>query len=185
MGKNITIPAILSVFVFTILIGSSMSFADAAIYMKIEGIDGEATAQGHEKWIELNSFQFGVGRSVSDSGGGGGRSTSPPSFSEVVVTKDADSTSPKIFTETVVGAAKKIEIHFVQTSAGEQQTYMKYTLSNTLFSGYSVSSGGDRPSESLSLNFAKFEMEFIPFDEAGRAGTPVKAGYDLALGRTV
>ncbi len=32
------------------------------IYLKYDGIDGDVTAEGHEKWIELNSFQWGVGR---------------------------------------------------------------------------------------------------------------------------
>ena len=30
----------------------------AAIYMKVEGVDGRATAAGREKWIELGSIQF-------------------------------------------------------------------------------------------------------------------------------
>ena len=33
-----------------------------AIYMKFGSIDGAVTTKGFEKWIELNSFQWGVGR---------------------------------------------------------------------------------------------------------------------------
>ena len=33
-----------------------------AIYMKWDGIGGQVTTQGFDKWIELNSFQFGIGR---------------------------------------------------------------------------------------------------------------------------
>ena len=29
------------------------------IYMNYNNIPGDATADGHEKWIELNSFQWG------------------------------------------------------------------------------------------------------------------------------
>ncbi|WP_439579649.1 type VI secretion system tube protein Hcp, partial [Elioraea sp.] len=29
--------------------------------MKYDGIDGNVTAKGYEKWIELNSFQVGSG----------------------------------------------------------------------------------------------------------------------------
>ena len=35
-----------------------------AIYMKWDGIDGAVTTQGFEKWIELSSFQWGVGRAI-------------------------------------------------------------------------------------------------------------------------
>ncbi len=32
--------------------------------MKIDGIDGNVTASGHEKWIELHSVSFGQGRGI-------------------------------------------------------------------------------------------------------------------------
>jgi hypothetical protein len=32
----------------------------AAIYMRSDGIDGQVTTQGFDRWIELTSFQFGV-----------------------------------------------------------------------------------------------------------------------------
>ena len=45
------------------------------IYMNFDGITGNVTAEGHEKWIELNSCQLGVHRSVTNTTGsavGGG-----------------------------------------------------------------------------------------------------------------
>jgi hypothetical protein len=35
------------------------------IFMHFEGIEGNVTAKGYEKWIEVNSFQFGSGRGIS------------------------------------------------------------------------------------------------------------------------
>ena len=35
-----------------------------AIYMKYGDIDGAVTTTGFEKWIELSSFQWGVGRGI-------------------------------------------------------------------------------------------------------------------------
>ena len=29
------------------------------IFMKFEGVDGNVTAKGYEKWIEVQSMQFG------------------------------------------------------------------------------------------------------------------------------
>ena len=62
---------------------------------------------------------------------------------------------------------------------------MEYTLANALISGYSVSSGGDRPSESLSFNFTKIEMKFIPYDNEHNAGNPIPAGYDISAAKKV
>ena len=33
--------------------------------------------------------------------------------------------------------------------------------------------------ESVSLNFAKFEEQYLPVKPDGSAGPPIKAGYDL------
>ncbi len=41
-----------------------------AIYMKFGDVKGEVTEDKHKGWIELNSFQFGVGRAVSSGAGG-------------------------------------------------------------------------------------------------------------------
>lgn len=157
-----------------------------AIYMQIEGISGNVTAKGHEKWIEVNSCQFGVGRGIgSPTGRDSNREASAPSISEVVVTKSTDETSPHIFQEACIGKGKKIVLHFVRTAASALETYFEATLTNTLVSGYSVSSGGDNPTESVSLNFTKIEVKYTPYTKDHVAGTPVPAGYDMALATKV
>ena len=157
-----------------------------SIYMKVEGIDGTVTAQGHEKWIECGSFQFGVGRAISNTiGGTSDREASRPSISEISVTKEMDKSSPLLFNEATVGKAKKVEIHMCKTGTSAIETYQEYILEDCMVSGYSVSSGGDRPSESLSLSFAKITTKYIPFNEKGDAGSPVPAGYDLIKGTKI
>lgn len=157
-----------------------------SIYLKIEGIDGKATAKGHEKWIVVDSMQWGVGRAISSAvGSAKDREASKPSISEVSVTKLMDESSPLIFTEACVGKAKKVDIHLCTTGTEKIDTYMEYTLEDCMVSGYSVSSGGDRPSESLSLSFTKMVMKFIPYDDAGKATSPIPAGYDMVTGTKV
>lgn len=152
-----------------------------AIYLKYEGIDGEATHEDHKKWIEVGSLQFGIGRGISTAAGStANREASEPSVSEVVITKTLDGASSKLFTESATGATgKKVEIHLVSTGS-PGNTYVEYTLTNSLISGYSVSSGGDRPSELISINFTKIEYKHIPFDASNKAGTPVTVSYDLS-----
>ncbi len=152
-----------------------------AIYVKYEGIDGEATHETHKKWLDVGSIQWGVGRAISTpSGSTANREASEPSVSEVTITKLMDSSSPKLFTESCTGAVgKKVEIHLV-TTGSPGNTYVQYTLTNALLSSYSMSSGGDRPSESIAISFSKLEFKFIPYDGTNKAGTPVTVSYDLA-----
>jgi type VI secretion system secreted protein Hcp len=157
-----------------------------AIYMHFDGIDGSVTSKGHEKWIDLNSLQWGVGRGISITvGSSSDREASTPSISEISVTKLMDKTSALLFQEACIGKAKKVTLHLCKTGPDSIDTYMEYILDDCMISGYSVSSGGDRPSESLSLSFAKMTMSYTPYDKSGSAETPVKAGYDLTTAKKV
>lgn len=155
-----------------------------AIYLKYDGIDGDVTEDKHKKWIEINSLQFGIGRSIqTPTGASENRESSHPSVSEVVVTKSMDTASSKLFTESVTGEGKKVEIHLVSTSKNVSNVYAEYTLTNSMISGYSVSSGGDRPSESISINFTKIEYKVTPLGLNNEPGTPVAVSYDLSTAK--
>lgn len=159
-----------------------------AIYMKIDGIDGNVTAKGHEKWIEVKDVSFGNGRGVSSASPGNqtNREASIPSFSEISLTKAMDETSPKIFVESCIGKAKKIQLHLCR-SGDNISSYMEYTFTDALISSYSTSANGssEHPTERLSLNFSKIEMKYIPYKDDNTAGSPVPAGYDLVAGAKV
>jgi type VI secretion system secreted protein Hcp len=155
----------------------------AAIYMKMEGVKGEVTAKDHEGWIEVTSAQVGLGRAIS-SPVGGKRDASLPSFSDVTITKPMDSASPPLFLESVLGkAGKQVDLHFTRSVEGQEIVYYTITLSDVLVSSFSQSSGGDRPMESLSLNFTKFNMIYTPVDDKGGTGAPIPATYDLTTGK--
>lgn len=151
------------------------------ILLKLGKINGLSEIDKHEKWIQVDSLQFGVGRAISISSGGADRDTSNPSFSEITVSKSMDISSPDIFAESIAGkAAEQAEIHFVQTSGTDAkgQVFLKLTLIKPLLSGYSMSSGGERPSESLSINFTKIEYQYDSFSgDKVTTGTPKK--WDL------
>ena len=156
-----------------------------AIYMKIGKHEGDVSAEGWEKWIECHSFQFGAGRGISMSvGSGKEREATKPSLSEVTLAKSMDRASPGLLLEACVGKAiDKVEIDFVKTSADKLENYLKYTLENVLVSSYSCSSGGDDPSESLSLAYTKFEMKYHPRKPDNTLDSALPAGYDLELGK--
>jgi type VI secretion system secreted protein Hcp len=151
------------------------------ILLKLGAINGLSDIADHEKWITIDSLQFGVGRAISIVGGGADRDTSNPSFSEITVSKSMDISSPDIFAEAIAGkAADKAELHFIQTAGTQEkpQVFLKLTLISPLVSSYSMSSGGERPSESLSINFTKIEYQYDSFSgDKVTTGTPKK--WDL------
>lgn len=149
-------------------------------------INGDSIVDGHEKWITISSLQLGVGRAISVSGGGADRETSNPSFSEVTLTKSTDVASADLFMQAVCGKSLgKAEIHFVQTGGADkkQQVYMKVELTDAIVSSYSASSGGDRPSESFSLNFTQISYQYDAFS-GDKVTTGTAKKWDLTKNAT-
>lgn len=152
------------------------------IYVKYAAINGDVTEAGHTQWIEVNSFQWGVGRGISSpTGGSADRESSAPSVSEIVVTKPTDIATVNLLNEALQGDGQDVTIDFAKTDKGNLSVYLSFTLNNTMISGYSLSSGGDRPQESLSFNFTKIMMTDVGLGAKNDEGQPATVGYDLAL----
>lgn len=156
------------------------------IFMKYGTVKGDATAEGHkgtDGWMEVSSFQFGIGRGIATAtGSGANREAGGPSVSEVTVTKQLDVATTPLIKEMATNKSVECVIEFCKTESSKLDVYMRYTLTDTLLSAYSVSSGGDRPSESLSLNFSKFECWEKSAATANTDGSPLTALYDIATG---
>jgi type VI secretion system secreted protein Hcp len=130
--------------------------------MKYPSVDGESTTKGFEKQIELSSFQFGVGRGIANARGTSTRESSEASVSEITVSKLTDAASLKLLEQSLHGKLdNQVVITFTRTlSGGGVQAYLEFTLNGCGISGFSLASGGERPNETLSLNFDKFEFKY-------------------------
>jgi type VI secretion system secreted protein Hcp len=155
-----------------------------AVYMQVAGVTGDVEEKGHIGWIELNSFQWGVGRGIgSPKSGAKDREGAEASVSELTVSKTQDNATTKLMRLALWGKGKKVEIHFTRTGSNKEQIpYLKYELEDVLLSGYSMSSGGDRPSESVSLNFTKVTYTNLESKDTNEEGDPDRFQYDLATG---
>ncbi|ALN74620.1 type VI secretion system tube protein Hcp [Aureimonas sp. AU20] len=151
-----------------------------AIYLKYDALEGNVTAVGFEKWIELNSFQWGVGRGIGSADGTSGvRESSAASVSEITVSKQLDKISHKMLEEALYGLPVKVEVAFTRTKKDGEEEFLRYELSNTMTSGYSISSGGDRPQETLSFNFTKVMMK-NSVAKADNTGESQTTTYDMS-----
>jgi type VI secretion system secreted protein Hcp len=151
--------------------------------MKFEGIDGQAKAEGHDKWFVCESMKWGVERNVALRGGGGGaREATQPSVSEVVVSKWLDISAPRLFSQACgKPLGKKVQFHVTRS---DNQNVVEIVLENTVVAGYSYSHvDANLPMEEITLNFTSVEYKTIPYGPDNKAQTPVTATYDLAAGK--
>ncbi len=159
-----------------------------AIYMNFNGlgIKGNVTAAGYENWIELDSFNLGVGRGITmEVGNMANREASRPSLSEVAITKMLDNASGGLFKESLTGVeGVEVIIDIVQTGAKQVEKFASYTFSDVILSSYSVAaSGGSAPAESLSLSYSKVVADLQGADKTNKNGQNMKVGYDLTTGK--
>ena len=118
------------------------------IYLNYGDIKGDVTESAHVDWIELESVQFGSVR--YDPGGPVGHKVS-----EVVVTKGPDRASHPLMRESLGGKPTPATIHFAK---GDGHVHLTVNLTGTVISSYKFSGkGGDRPLETLTLNFTNVE----------------------------
>jgi type VI secretion system secreted protein Hcp len=156
------------------------------IYVQYGSIKGDVTESTHKGWVEVNSFQWGVGRGISSpTGGSSDREASAPSVSEIVVTKPVDVATTNFLNEALQGEGVDTTIDFTKTDKGQLSVYLSYVLNNTMVSGYSLSSGGDRPQESISFNFTKIATKAITLDPTNAEGSPATVTYDIGQAKVV
>ena len=139
--------------------------ASAQIFLRLDGVTGSVSVTNRVGWMALDSLQQGVGRSISVSGGGSGRSASAPSFSEFTVTKLLDSGSPRLALLAAGGGGNTINsgaIDLFQLGA-DQTRYLRINLTNILISSYSFAGGGDVPFESVSLSPLRISWNYTSY----------------------
>ena len=156
-----------------------------AVFMNVFGVKGDVQAAGFTEAVLLHSFQWNVRRAIgSPKSSAKDRESGAASVSEITVTKENDDASTGLLRLALWGKAKKVQIHFTRTGDNQKlEVYLKYELENVLFSGYSTTSDGDRPTETLSLNFTKITIHNMDSIADIATGTPDRCEYDLATGK--
>lgn len=152
-----------------------------AIFCKFGDKQGDVDTTQYKGWIMVDSFQFGSGRGIgSAAASGGNRQGSHASVSEVTISKHLDPASLPMWRDSLDGKlATTVDFSFTRADQDNSE-YLHITLWDTGVSGWSMTSGGDRPNESVSLNFAKIEIKDIGQSVDGAAASNSSVTYNLA-----
>ncbi|HZS23499.1 MAG TPA: type VI secretion system tube protein Hcp [Gaiellaceae bacterium] len=154
------------------------------IYMQFDGIDGESTAAGFEKAVEVLSVQWGATNPGALGSASGGAGAGKASFEDLHIQTNFQSSSPQLFENLVSG--KEIgnaTLSFVKVAAGALNTYLMYKLSEVFVTSYETAaaegSNNDAPTDDIGLAFGQIEIIYSPPNSDGTLATAIQAGWDI------
>ena len=162
-------------------LGLAAGSAQAEFFLKLGAIKGESTDPRHKDEIVVDSFQWGMGRTVATSMSFGGATLGKLCVSAITLTKQTDLATTSLIANTASGMniAKAILIGRRSTGDAESFEYFRIELDNVKVGAFAISSGGDRPSESFSLSFTKARVVYTRQLDGGTS-SPVETTIDLA-----
>ena len=142
-----------------------------ALFIKFDGIDGEANDKDHKQWTDLLSMSWGLHKAGAGATGQT-RRRGVVTVEDVVCTKEFDKSSPKIAEAICLGKVfPKVEIHDTTTYGdGNRATFLKYELKQVMVSSMSTAAAGHGdavPTDSFSLNFEEVKQTYVEYDQKG------------------
>lgn len=151
------------------------------LFLKIAGVDGESTKTGHEKEIEIFSFSLGASNPSSVSSGTGS-GAGKVDISSISIQKTVDIASSKLFLKCCSGTHFDTATVTAREAGGDAPVEywtmeFKQVYIDTI--SWGGSSGGGKPSESLSLSFGEVKITYWSQSEKGAKDQKAEGGWNV------
>jgi type VI secretion system secreted protein Hcp len=152
------------------------------------GIKGESRDSKYANEIDVLAWNWGLSQSgTTHMGGGGGGGK--VNVNDIHVTKYVDLATHDLIKRCCSGEHIADGKLIVRKSGGATPVeYLKIEMKEIMITSYSTGGskdGLDRIQESLTLNFAKFQVFYVTQTEAGAEGPGGDAGWDIAKNEAV
>jgi type VI secretion system secreted protein Hcp len=147
------------------------------IYLQYDNVSAPPSTV-HTNHIPITSFQWGMGVAAPPPTGG---TPGKPNLSDITLSKQTDKyTVPLLNKSFRTQRVLRATLYFTGVNAsGTAFDYLEFDLKDAFITGYSMSSGGDVPSESLSLNYTRLTIvAHIP------GASPQTLTYDIPTNTT-
>lgn len=157
-------------------------------FLDIDGVEGESIKKGYEKKIEIMDFSWGAtqsGTSQKGTGSGSGMAN----VQDFSFSKYLDKTSPILFQALLIGTHfKSVKYTMRKVTGAAQLPYFTIIFEDLIVSSYQTGAGmggDDQVHERLSLNFARFKLEFQVQNAQGGMLGKTTASWDIPKGTPV
>ena len=148
------------------------------IFAKLGDIKGESLDDKHKDEIEVLSWSWGVTNAVTPAGTGAGAGKAK--FQDFSFTHKIDKASPVLMQACATGVHLK-EATITHRKAGKgQQEFLIIKMNDVIVTALAdADSSDDGSTESVSLAFAKVDVEYKPQKADGSLDAGIHFKYDL------
>jgi len=156
-------------------------------YLKIDGIEGESGDSKHKGEIELQSWSWGE-TNIGDASRGSGMGAGKVSMQDFHFVMKINKASPKLMLACATGQHIPKAVLTCRKAGGDQKEFLTVNFADLLISSYQTGGAGGAdilPTEQISFNFSKIEMEYKAQDAKGQLTGSIKTGYDLKQNKKV
>ena len=178
--SQLSMRTLVTAMTFAILgMGAGHAQAASVYFLQIDNIKGESTNKGHEEWIDIDSFSWGVSNSGTV-GIGGGASSGKPVFSPFSWTQLVDKSVPPMLGGVASGKHyPNATLDVQQASAKPAGVFFQMKFDDVLLTKLDIVGAGDRPNVAGAFVYSKITMTYRPQKADGSLGAPVVGGWDL------
>ena len=153
------------------------------MFIKIDDIKGEAKDNDKDldQTVQVLSWSWGMTQSGS-AHSGGGSGAGKVNVQDLSFTKYVDAATPVLVKMTCNGQHFKNALLTVRKAGKNPIKYVTLKLMDGLISSVQTggSGGEDRLTESVTLNFAKFEIVYTRQADTGLPGASIPAAWNIA-----
>lgn len=147
------------------------------IFLRVDGIAGEATDSGHADWIDVDSFSYSIS-SPADTG-------ETAAHQGLTLVKDVDKASPFLYLHCSSGRPLDKMVLEITRTADDDISIQEFRLHNVTVTSVQASAGtgAKRATERLTLRYESIAWTYVKVDPiTGSVISEVTMQWDLTDG---
>ncbi|HYT92033.1 MAG TPA: type VI secretion system tube protein Hcp [Gemmataceae bacterium] len=150
------------------------------MFLKLSGIEGESKDHKHKGEIDIEFFNWNASQTAAGHTGGG-HGAGKVSVSDITINKYLDKSSTALMLHCCNGKHIAEGLITVRKAGEKPLEYLKIKLTDVFIAAVKEAGhgGGDRLKEAITINFAKFHVEYLEQDEKGGGKPGGEMGWDI------
>jgi type VI secretion system secreted protein Hcp len=151
------------------------------MFIKIDDIKGESEDARHKDEIDVLAWGWCMAQDAAPQSGSGGTAAGKVSFKDLSFTKYVDAATPLLMLSCSSGRHLKEAVLTMRRAGPTPFEYVMIRMGDVFVTSVSTggSSGEDRGTENVTLNFARVELDYTKQKVDGSADETIQYKWDI------